>query len=58
MCYGFLVESYVFAYDVFSLVGTLVAIFMVGFVNKSSYVDNQDNFKMLYLVSPQSFCSK
>ncbi|XP_059462068.1 uncharacterized protein LOC132191068 [Corylus avellana] len=56
--YGGLVESEFRVFDVFSILGTLVAIYMVGFKYKSSYVDKKHNFNLLYLVSPQFFCSK
>ncbi|KAE8039136.1 hypothetical protein FH972_011578 [Carpinus fangiana] len=51
LCYGFLVQSDVRVFDMYSFFVTLWAIYMVGSKYKSSYhVDSRDNFNMLYLV--------
>ncbi|XP_059460536.1 uncharacterized protein LOC132189769 [Corylus avellana] len=42
---------------IYSILGTLVAIYMVGFKYKSSYVDKQHNFKLLYLLIPCALLS-
>ncbi|KAE8057310.1 hypothetical protein FH972_014011 [Carpinus fangiana] len=55
--YGGLVESELRPFDPYSFLGTLVAIYMVGFKYKSSHADKQHNFKMLYLLIPCALLS-
>ncbi|XP_059459484.1 uncharacterized protein LOC132189027 isoform X1 [Corylus avellana] len=55
--YGGLVKSELRPLDINSILGTLVAIYMVGFKYKSSYVDKQHNFKLLYLLVPCALLS-